>query len=82
MATADPTDAPAGGFRLKFHPRMLGTASPVFPGFEIDISDRVQDQEKPDAVWHRERAKMMIKAHPEIKELFGNTSSTALWNNN
>ena len=31
MATADPTDAPAGGFRLKFHPRMLGTASPVFP---------------------------------------------------
>ncbi len=79
MATADPTDAPAGGFRLKFHPRMLGTASPVFPGFEIDISDRVQDQEKPDAVWHRERAKMMIKAHPEIKELFGNTSSTALW---
>ena len=73
------TDAPAGGFQLKFHPRILGTASPVFPGFEIDISDRVQDHDKPDAVWHRERAKKMIKAHPEIKELFGNTPSTAVW---
>ncbi len=79
MTSAHQTDEPAGGFQLKFHPRMLGTASPVFPGFEIDISDRVSDSDKPDAVWHRERAKRMIKAHPEIKELFGNTPSTALW---
>jgi sphingolipid delta-4 desaturase len=79
MTAAESTNEPPGGFRLKFHPRILGTAAPVFPGFEIDISDRVQDQDKPDAVWHRERAKKMIQAHPEIKELFGNTPSTAVW---
>ncbi len=30
-------------------------------------------------MWHRERAKAMIKAHPEIKNLFGNDPTTALW---
>lgn len=64
---------------LKFHPRVLGSAAPVFPGFEIDILDRVPDHEREDAVWHRERAKAMVKAHPEIKELFGHDPSTAIW---
>jgi hypothetical protein len=30
-------------------------------------------------VWHRDRAKRMIRNHPEIKNLFGNTPSTAFW---
>lgn len=76
---ADSTDKRGRGFQLRFHPRVLGTASPVFPGFEIDISDHVRDCDKPDAVWHRDRAKKMIKAHPEIKELFGNRPTTAIW---
>jgi sphingolipid delta-4 desaturase len=59
--------------------RVLGSAAPVFPGFEVDILDRVPDAEREDAVWHRERAKAMIKAHPEIKDLFGHDSSTAFW---
>ena len=50
-------------FRPAFHPRILGSAAPVFPGFEVDILDRVPDHEREDAVWHRERAKAMIKAH-------------------
>jgi sphingolipid delta-4 desaturase len=66
-------------FRPKFHLRVLGSAAPVFPGFEVDILDRVPDSEREDAVWHRERAKAMIKAHPEIKDLFGNDASTAFW---
>jgi sphingolipid delta-4 desaturase len=64
---------------LNFHPRLLGSAAPMFPGFEVDILDRVPDHEREDAVWHRERAKAMIKAHPEIKELFGHDPSTAFW---
>jgi sphingolipid delta-4 desaturase len=72
-------NSPPGGFVPRFHPRILGSAAPVFPGFEVDILDRVPDSEREDAVWHRERAKAMIKAHPEIKELFGNDSSTAFW---
>ena len=46
-----------GGFKLKFHWRILGTPAPMFPGFEADISERVPDGDKPDAVWHRERAR-------------------------
>ncbi len=65
--------------RVKFHPRILGSIAPMFPGYEVDISDHISDEEKPDAVWHRDRARQMIKAHPEIKELFGNTPSTAFW---
>ena len=51
----------------------------MFPGYEVDICDPVDDNQKPDAVWHRDRAKQMIRNHPEIKKLFGNTPSTALW---
>jgi sphingolipid delta-4 desaturase len=68
-----------GGFRLRHSWRMIGSAAPVFPGFEVDICARVPDAEKPDAVWHRERAREMIQAHPEIKQLFGNYAPTAFW---
>src|SRR6478672_11200966 len=70
---------PPAGAVLRFHLRILGSAAPVFPGCEVDILDRVPDAEREDAVWHRERAKAMIKAHPEIKKLFGHDPSTALW---
>ncbi|MFN0054592.1 MAG: fatty acid desaturase [Planctomycetales bacterium] len=60
-----------------FHPRMIGSAAPVFPGFQIDILERVPDDEREDAVWHRQRARAMLRAHPEIKELFGTDASTA-----
>ena len=73
-----PADAPAHK-KVGFHPRILGTPTPMFPGYEIDISDRVGDSDKPDAIWHRDRAKRMIRNHPEIKNLFGNTPSTAFW---
>ncbi len=68
-----------GGFTPTFHWRVLGTPSPVFPGFEIDICDRVSDEDQPDAVWHRERAKGIIRDHPEIKQLFGRAPVTAAW---
>ena len=71
-------DLVPGGFRPKFHWRLLGTPAPVFPGFEIDICTREPDH-KPDAVWHRERARGMLAAHPELKQLFGRTRSTAIW---
>src|SRR5438093_6357300 len=77
MSTTD--IAPPPPFRPKFHPRILGSAAPVFPGFEVDILDRIPDADREDAVWHRERAKAMIKAHPEIKDLFGHDPSTAFW---
>src|SRR4051812_3014043 len=77
MATAE--SAPAKRFRPKFHLRVLGTASPVFPGFEVDILDRVPDDEKPEAVWHRDRCRAILRAHPEVRELFGHTPSTAFW---
>lgn len=53
--------------RPKFKWGMLGSAAPVFPGFEVDILDRVADEEKPDAVWHRERSRAILRAHPEVK---------------
>lgn len=62
------------GFRFS----SLGATAPVFPGFDIDISTRVPDQDKPDAVWHRDRAKAMLKAHPELRELIGQNPATAL----
>jgi len=71
------TDIP-GGFKPKFHWRTLGTPAPVFPGFEIDICDRVSEDQQPDAVWHRARARDILKAHPEVKELFGRSSKTAV----
>ncbi len=68
-----------GGFTPKFHWRVLGTPAPVFPGFEIDICDRISDDDQPDAVWHRERARAILKSHPEVKELFGRSWTTAIW---
>jgi len=73
-----PKDIP-GGFTPKFHWRVLGSPAPVFPGFEIDICDRISDDEQPDAIWHRKRARGILKAHPEVKKLFGRSSITALW---
>jgi len=67
------------GFKLRFRAGMLGTAAPVFPGFEVDVNDRVSDDQKPDAVWHRERARAMLRTHPEMKQLFGRAPSTAIW---
>ncbi len=78
MAIAPPP-APPKRFKPKFHLRVLGTASPVFPGFEVDILDRVPDDEKPEAVWHRERARSILRSHPEVKSLFGHTPMTALF---
>lgn len=77
MAAAQP-ELP-GGFAPRWTWRMVGSAAPVFPGFEVDICDRVPDNEKPDAVWHRERAREMLQAHPEIKDLFGHYPLTAVW---
>ncbi len=73
-----PSDAPAHK-KVRFHPRILGSPAPMFPGYEVDVSEPLTDDQKPDAVWHRERAKGMIGTHPEIKQLFGNTPSTAIW---
>jgi sphingolipid delta-4 desaturase len=68
-----------GGFELRFHWRILGSHAPMFPGFEIDICDKVADSDKPDAVWHRNRSRAMLKSHPEIKLLFGRSRWTAAW---
>ena len=72
MAIAAPAKS-AKRFRPKFHIRVLGSAAPVFPGFEVDILDRVPDDEKPEAVWHRDRARAILRAHPEVRELFGHS---------
>ena len=46
--------------------RMIGVPAPVFPGFDFDILDRVPDDEKPDAVWHRDRARGVLPPpHPK-----------------
>jgi len=66
-------------FRPRFHLRVLGSAAPVFPGFEVDILDRVPDDEKPEAVWHRDRARGILRAHPEVRKLFGHSPATALF---
>jgi len=73
-----PTLLEVGGVKQRYRLGMIGSAAPVFPGFEVDILDRVPDDHKPDAVWHRDRAKSMLRAHPEIKELFGRSPSTAV----
>jgi sphingolipid 4-desaturase/C4-monooxygenase len=70
---------PRAGVATRLHPRIIGSAAPVFPGFEVDILDRVPDSEREDAVWHRERARAMLKSHPEIKDLFGHDPTTACW---
>jgi sphingolipid delta-4 desaturase len=77
MATAQET-TPRGGFQSKLKWRMLGVAAPVFPGFEVDVNERIPDDEKPDAVWHRERARAILRAHPEVKRLFGSSAWSAI----
>jgi sphingolipid 4-desaturase/C4-monooxygenase len=86
MATAsqisppvDQTSRKPQRFRPKLHLRVLGSAAPVFPGFEVDILDRVPDDEKPEAVWHRDRVRAILRAHPEVRKLFGHSPSTALF---
>jgi len=69
----------AGGIAPRLTFRMLGTPAPMFPGFDVDISTRIEDSDKPDAVWHRERARKMLQAYPAIKTLMGHTPSTAIW---
>ncbi len=68
-----------GGFTPRVSWRVLGTAAPVFPGFEVDICDRVADHEKQDAIWHRDRARGLLRDHPEIRDLFGHHPATAIW---
>jgi hypothetical protein len=63
----------------KFKWATIGTAAPVFPGWEFDILDHVGDEDKPDAVWHRERARGILRSHPEIKQLMGHYPLTAVW---
>ncbi|MEM8680399.1 MAG: fatty acid desaturase, partial [Planctomycetota bacterium] len=66
-------------YKVASHLRVLGTPAPVFPGYEVDISAPVQDAGKQDAVWHRERSKAILQAHPEVKQLFGRHVGTAAW---
>ncbi len=77
-ATNQPEVVP-GSFTPKFHWRVLGTPAPVFPGFEVDICDPVALENEPDAVWHRQRAKSIIRDHPEVKQLFGRAPISALF---
>ncbi len=78
MAASEKKPLP-GGFKPRFNLGMIGSAAPVFPGFEVDILDRVADDDKPDSVWHRERARAILRAHPEVRQLFGCYLPTALW---
>jgi sphingolipid delta-4 desaturase len=80
MAIVERVDAraPSARFQPRFHWRVLGSAAPVFPGFEVDILDRVPDDEKPEAVWHRDRARAILRAHPEVKSLIGRSPITAV----
>ncbi len=78
-ANVSPSEMVPGGFTPKFHWRVLGTPAPVFPGFEIDICDPVSEENEPDAVWHRNRARAILKAHPEVKKLHGRAPVTALF---
>lgn len=78
-AVSRETETLPGGFTPKFHWRVLGTPAPVFPGFEIDICDPVSEENEPDAVWHRNRAKAILRDHPEVKKLFGRAPITGLF---
>jgi sphingolipid delta-4 desaturase len=79
IADSKPRETLPGGFTPRFHWRILGTPAPVFPGFELDISDPVEDHEKSDAIWHLDRARGMLRDHPELKQLFGRSVGTAYW---
>ena len=78
-ATSEHKDMVPGGFKPTFHWRILGTPAPVFPGFEVDICDPVGKDGEPDAVWHRTRAKSILREHPEALELFGPAPVSALF---
>lgn len=78
IATEKPEMVP-GGFTPTFHWRVLGTPAPVFPGFEVDICDPVPEENEPDAVWHRKRAKGILRAHPEVNRLFGRAPISAVF---
>jgi fatty acid desaturase len=77
--TSNSSAAVPGGFTPKFHWRVLGTPAPVFPGFEIDICDPVAEENEPDAVWHRKRAREILRAHPEVKQLHGRAPVSAIF---
>src|SRR5262249_17926194 len=79
MATVAPANPPKARFKPRFHLRVLGSAAPVFPGFEVDILDRVPDDEKPEAVCHRDRARAILRSHPEVRKLFGNSPISAIF---
>lgn len=78
MQSTEPRMIP-GGYRPRFRWGIIGSAAPVFPGFEVDALRRIPDDEKPDAVWHRERARAILRAHPEVKSLFGHAPVTAVF---
>ena len=59
--------------------RILGTPAPVFPGYELDIADTVDIDDRADAIWHRDRARSMLRDHPEIRDLMGRVPMTAFW---
>lgn len=59
--------------------RVLGTPAPVFPGYELDFGDPVEQDDRADAIWHLDRARGMLKAHPEICELMVKEPTTAVW---
>lgn len=79
MASVTSSGSAPARFRPKFHWRVLGSAAPVFPGFEVDILDRVADDEKPEAVWHRDRCRAMLRAHPELRDLMHRHAPTAFF---
>jgi sphingolipid delta-4 desaturase len=79
MSVAEKDHELPGGFTPTFHWRILGTPAPVFPGFEIDICDPVAEDDEPDAVWHRNRAKSILRDHPEVKLLMGRAPVTAVF---
>ena len=66
-------------YRIVSPLRVLGTPAPVFPGHELDIGDSVESDERTDAIWHRDRARRMLRDHPEIRDLMGRQPMTAFW---
>ncbi len=72
------SSAPAW-YRVVSPLRVLGTPAPVFPGYELDIGDEVGADDRADAIWHRDRARRMLRDHPEIRDLMGREPMTAVW---
>ncbi|QDV43770.1 Fatty acid desaturase [Stieleria neptunia] len=78
-ATSEQEEMIPGGFTPTFHWRVLGTPAPVFPGFEVDICAPVGKGGERDAVWHRNRAKSILRDHPEVRQLFGPAPISAVF---